>query len=152
MACIYIEEFCSFFFFLSIIFLAIFKDWFLYYVPKIYKSVLEMGAQFFTFIKMYSICQFKSGDAFYVYWQVNLDSFEWLDCPILISCCCSITKSCLTLCDPMDCSTPGFPALHHLLEFAKTHVHWVGDVIQTSRPLLFPSPSAFYLSPHQGLF
>ena len=35
-----------------------------------------MGAQFFTFIKMYSICQFKSGDAFYVYWQVNLDSFE----------------------------------------------------------------------------
>ena len=71
MACIYIEDFCSFF--MLIIFLAVFKDWFLYYIPKIYKIVLKMGVQFFTFIKMYSICQFKSEDAFYVYWQVNLD-------------------------------------------------------------------------------
>ena len=52
---------------------------------------------------------------------------------------------------PMDCSTPGFPVLHHLLELAKTHVHWVGDVIQTSRPMLFPFPPAFYLSQHQSL-
>ena len=44
-------------------------------------------------------------------------------------CCCSVTKSCPTLCDPMDCSTPGFPALHYLPEFAQTHVHWVNDVI-----------------------
>ena len=71
MACIYIEDFCSFF--MLIIFLAVFKDRFLYYIPKIYKIVLKMGVQFFTFIKMYSICQFKSEDAFYVYWQVNLD-------------------------------------------------------------------------------
>ena len=42
---------------------------------------------------------------------------------IYSSCCCSITKSCPTLCDPMDCSTPVFPVLHHLLEFAQTHVH-----------------------------
>ena len=40
-----------------------------------------------------------------------------------LSCCCSVTQSCLTLCSPMDCSTPGFPILHHLLEFAQTCVH-----------------------------
>ena len=52
-------------------------------------------------------------------------------------CYCSVTKSCLTLCDPMDCSTPGFPVLHYPLEFAQTHVHWVGDAIQPSHPLHF---------------
>ena len=67
-------------------------------------------------------------------------------------CCCSVAKSCLTLCDPMDCSMPGFPVLHHLLEFAQTHVHWVSDAIQPSRPLSCPSPPAFNLSQHQGLF
>ena len=51
----------------------------------------------------------------------------------------------------MDCSTPGFPGIYHLLELAQTHVHWVGDAIQPSHPLLSPSP-AFYLSQHQGLF
>ena len=45
-------------------------------------------------------------------------------------CCCSVDKSCLTLCNPMDCSTPGFPVLHHLLELAQTHVNGVGDAIQ----------------------
>ena len=49
---------------------------------------------------------------------------------------CSVTQSCLTLCDPMDWSTPGFPVLYHLPEFAQTHVHWVGDAIQSSHPLL----------------
>ena len=47
----------------------------------------------------------------------------------LLCSCCSVTKSCPTLCNPMNCSTPGFPVLHHLLEFAQTHVHWVSDVI-----------------------
>ena len=56
-----------------------------------------------------------------------------------------------TLCDPMDCSMPGFPVLHRLPELAQTHVHWVGVVIQPSRPLSSPSP-AFNLSQHQGLF
>ena len=46
------------------------------------------------------------------------------------SCCCSVTQSCATLCDPMGCSTWGFPVLHHLPEFAQTSVHWVGDAIQ----------------------
>ena len=52
----------------------------------------------------------------------------------------------------MDCSTPDFPVLHHLLEFAQTHVHWVSDVIQPSHPLLPPPPLSLNLSQHQGLF
>ena len=58
--------------------------------------------------------------------------------------CCSVAQSCLTLCNPMDCSTPGFPVLHCLLEFAQTHVHWVSETIQPSHPLLPPSPLAPY--------
>ena len=52
----------------------------------------------------------------------------------------------------MDCSTPGFPVYHQLLELAQTHVHWVSDAIQPSHPLSSPSPPAFNLSQHQGLF
>ena len=59
--------------------------------------------------------------------------------------------SCPTLCYPMACSTPGFPAHHQLPEFTQTHVHWVDDDIQPSHPLSSPSPS-FSLSQHQGLF
>ena len=67
--------------------------------------------------------------------------------------CChfSVAKSCPTLCDPMDCSTPGSSVLHYLLEFPQVHVHWVGDAIQPSHLLSSPSPSAFNLSQHQGL-
>jgi len=54
--------------------------------------------------------------------------------------------------DPIDGSTSGFPVLHHLLELAPTHVHWVSDAIQPSHPLLPPSPPASNLSHHQGLF
>ena len=57
-----------------------------------------------------------------------------------------------TLCNPMDCSTPGFPVFRHLSELAQTHVHRVGDAIQPSHPLSSPSPPAFNLSQHQGLF
>ena len=67
-------------------------------------------------------------------------------------CYCSVTGSCSTLCHPMDCTTPGFPVLHHLPELAQTHVHWVGDAIQPSRSLLSPSPPTFHLSQRQGLF
>ena len=56
------------------------------------------------------------------------------------------TQSCLTLCDPMDCSMAGFPVHHQLLELAQTHVHRVGDAIQSSHPLLYPSPPTFNLS------
>ena len=63
----------------------------------------------------------------------------------------SVTQSCPTLCDSMDCSTPGFPVHHQLPEVPQTHVHHVADVIQPAYPLLSPSP-AFNLSQHQGLF
>ena len=60
--------------------------------------------------------------------------------------------SCVWLCDPMSCSTPGLPVHHQLPEITQTHVHWVSDVIQPSHPLSSPSPPAFNLSQHQGLF
>ena len=63
----------------------------------------------------------------------------------------SVTQLCLTLCDPMDCSTPGFPVHHQLLELTQTHVHQVSDAIQLSHPLLSPSTPTFNLSQHQGL-
>ena len=66
----------------------------------------------------------------------------WVTC----LCCCSVAKSCLTLCDPMDCSMPGFPVLHCLPEFAQTHVHWVSDAIKPSYSLSLPSPLALNLS------
>ena len=69
----------------------------------------------------------------------------------LYFCCCSVTQSCLTFCDPVDGRTPVFPFLYHLLEFAQTHVHWVSNAIQPSHPLLsylllpsvFPSTRVF---------
>ena len=64
----------------------------------------------------------------------------------------SVTQSCLILGDPMDCSTPGFPVHHQLPEFTQTYVHWVSDAIQPTHPLPSPSPPAFNLSQHQGLF
>jgi len=66
------------------------------------------------------------------------------------SCCCSVPSDSLQ--NPMDCSTPGFPVLHHLPKLAQTHVHRVADAIQPSRPLSSPSPPAFNLSQHQGFF
>ena len=64
----------------------------------------------------------------------------------------SVAQLCLTLCDPMNCSMPGLPVHQVLLEFTKTHAHWVSDAIQPSHPLLSRSPPALYLSQHQDLF
>ena len=64
----------------------------------------------------------------------------------------SVTQLCLTLCDPMNCSTPGLSVHHQLSESTQTHVHQVSDAIQPSHPLLSPSPPAFNLSQHLGLF
>ena len=64
----------------------------------------------------------------------------------------SVTQSCPTFCNPMDCSTPVFPVHHQLPELTQTHVHWVNDAIQQSHPLSSPSPPAFNLSQHLGLF
>ena len=64
----------------------------------------------------------------------------------------SVAQSCLTLCDPMNRSTPGLPVHHQLPESTQTHVDRVGDAIQPSHPLLSPSPLALNLSQHLGLF
>ena len=64
----------------------------------------------------------------------------------------SVTQSCLTLCDPMNRSTPGLPVHHQLLEFTQTHIHRVSDAIQPSHPLSSPSPPAPNPSQHQSLF
>ena len=64
----------------------------------------------------------------------------------------SVAQSCSILCNPMNLSTPGLPVHHQLLEFIQTHVHWVGDVIHPSHPVASPSPPAFNLAQHQGLF
>ena len=63
-----------------------------------------------------------------------------------------VAQSCPPLCDPMDCSTPGFPVHHQLPELAQTHVHQVGYAIQATHSLSSPSPPALNLSQHQGLF
>ena len=76
-----------------------------------------------------------------------------MHCTLLqLGACCSVAKLHLTLWDPMDCSTPGFPVLHYLPEFAQIHVHWVHDAIQPSHPLSHRSPPALNLLQHQGLF
>ena len=64
----------------------------------------------------------------------------------------SVAQLCPTLCDPMNCRTPGLPVHHQLPEFTQTHVHRVGDAIQPSHPLSFPSPPAPNPSQHQSLF
>ena len=67
-------------------------------------------------------------------------------------CYCSVTPLCPTLCNAMDCSTPGLPVPHHNLEFAQVDVYWISDATQPSHPLMPSSPSALNVSQHQGLF
>ena len=98
--------------------------------------------------KILNICQLIK----YWLWDAKI-LFYWLLNWMFHFCCCycSISKSYPVksyLCNPTDCSTPGFPVLHCFLEFAQTHVHWV---IQSSHPLLPPSPPALKISQHQGL-
>ena len=83
-----------------------------------------------------------------------LELYSWMsfDSSGHMSCFCSVTKLCQTLCNPMGHSMPGFPVLHHLLKFAQTHVHRVSDAIQPSHPLSPPSPPALNLPQHQDLF
>ena len=64
----------------------------------------------------------------------------------------SVAQSCPTLCDPMNCSTPGLPVDHHLLGFTQTHVHWAGDAIQPPHPLSSPSTSCLQPFPASGSF
>ena len=109
-------------------------------------------------------CHFHCfGSWAYMEWAVSfVDSIDlaWLfvhemckwPCPWLLGVgafCCSAAQSCLTLCDPTDWNMPGFPVLHHLLEFVQTQVCWVSDAIQPSYPLLSTPSPALNLSQHQ---
>ena len=103
---------------------------------------------------LYKWCSPELGTAAKVTWRQSQQtvpqiSITWEYCPRSVS---SVAQSCPTLCNPMDCSTPGLPFHCQLPELALTHIHWVGDAIQPSHPLLSPSPLAFNLSQHQGLF
>ena len=95
---------------------------------------------------LYSICQqiWKTQQ-----WPQDWKRSVFIPIPKKFS---SVTQSCPTLCNPMNRSMPGLPVHHQLLEFTQTHVHWVGDAIQPSHPLLSPSPPAPNPSQHQGLF
>ena len=86
-------------------------------------------------------------------WQVDSLPLSHLGSPNTYSVqFSSVTQSCLTLCNPMDCSTPGLPVHHQLLELAQTHDHCIGDAIQPSHPLSSPSPPAPNPSQLQSLF
>ena len=112
-------------------------------------SCLKKGLPYFT-IKWYAVRLLPRADISHLgNTSMPFTKFQ----PKTIHCCCySSAKLCQTLCDPMDCSTPAFPVLHYLPEFAQTHVHWVGDAIQPSHSLSSPSPPDLNLSQHQGLF
>ena len=85
--------------------------------------------------------------------SLSIRTFPFVYCSILIWLqFSSVTQSCPTICDPMDCSTPGFTLHHQLLELPQTHVHQLCDATQPSHPLSSLSPPAFNLSPNQGLF
>ena len=90
--------------------------------------------------------------------ELNSTTWNSKDLPVLlcqihlIKSVSSVSQSCLTLCNSMDCSIPGFPVCHHLPELAQTHTHWVYDAIQPSHPLLSPFFPAFKISQYQGPF
>ena len=92
---------------------------------------------FFTTSATWEVHTFRSGQ------YIDIDTSQSVS---------SVTQSCPTLCDPMNCSMPGLPVHQQLPESTQTHVHWVGDAIQPSYPLLSPPPPALNLSQHQGLF
>ena len=109
--------------------------WFIHHL-NICLTLTFLQLQFYNFCN-YSYASFR-GDVFNLIKHISSVS--------------SVTQLCLTLCNPMDCSTPGLPVHHQLPEFTQTHVHWVSDAIQPFHPLLFPSPPDFILSQNQGLF
>ena len=86
-----------------------------------------------------------------VIWRILYGSFFLVKKKRKFNCGCSVAQSCPTLCNPMDCNTPGFSVIHHLPEFAQTHAHLFSDAIQPFHPLSSPS-LAFSLSQHQGFF
>ena len=107
----------------------------------------DLSLNFFISYAFSTLCLLKKEKAKYM----SLTDQKKRTPPRQCCCCCSLAKSCPTLCDPVDCSRPGFPVHHHLPEFAQIHVHWSSDALEPSHPLP-PSHFAFNLSQHQGLF
>ena len=87
-----------------------------------------------------------------IFWKMKQYIILGFWIQIITSSFSSLIQSCPTNCNPMHCSTPGFPVHHQLPELAQTHVHGVGDAIQPSHPLSSLSPPAFNLSQHQDFF
>ena len=92
----------------------------------------------------------QGSDPHLLHWQADSLQLSQLESPsVQFS---SVAQLCSTLCDPMNCSTPGLPVHHQLPEFTQTHVHRVSDAIQPSHPMSSPSPPAPNPSQHQSLF
>ena len=122
------------------------------------KYILQTGKHILTIIRPLSINMQNKKATFHchlilAFWTpfriVCLQIYETFYVSVQFS---SVAQSCLTLCDPMNCSMPGLPVHHQLLEPTQTHVHLIGDAIQPPHPLLSPSPPALNLSQHQSLF
>ena len=95
----------------------------------------------FSFIRLILLYLFM--EIYYIVYNIHIHISQSVS---------SVAQSCPTLCDPMNCSTPGLPVHHQLPEFTQTHIHRVSDAIQPSHPLSSPSPPALNPSQHQGLF
>ena len=103
---------------------------------------------------IYLICSLKKlqyDNSIFPTWFI-LNIYKQADKLMPCACHLFVAQPWLTLCNPMNCSTPGFPVLYHFPEVVQIHVHWVSDAIQPSHPLSSPSPPAFSLFQHQGLF
>ena len=120
--------------------------WYLIWYKSYVSSCLETANLSFAFQNFLDI-------AIYFYeWDVRFYFIFYYKLSTESICCCSASQSCPTFSDPVDCSMPDFPVLHHHPEFAQTHVHWVDNATQPFHPQSSPSPPAFNLSQHQGLF
>ena len=96
----------------------------------------------------FSMPLFPSRSTAHHHLRYQAKSQSAINSPFCLLCWCSVTKLCLTLYDPMDCSMPGFPVLHYIPKFAQARVHWVGDAIESSHPLLLLSLPVLNLSQH----
>ena len=129
--------------------------------PRIGLAIDEFREVFFIILAQADICLGKQVGAFriscFLKAVIRLMGCQEPTSQVSLLACqsnqfSSVAQSCLTLCNPMNCSTPGLPVHHQLPEFTQTHVHGVGDAIQPSHPLSSPSPPAPNPSQHQGLF
>ena len=107
-----------------------FSGW-LFSLPYLSKRLSNWVSQSCSIFQLFPFPSLSPKDRTFREW---LSNYKWNHFPAEfrkaeILSCCSVTKLCLTLCDPTNCSTPGFPVLHYLLEFGQTHVHWFSDAI-----------------------